>query len=289
MTKHSKRTQRVIEYTQIIIGATLVGLAYNMFLLPSKLAAGGISGISTVLFEVYAYSPALTQLLINIPIFIIGWITLGREFSGKSLIGTFWVPFIIYLTADISYVVTNPLLGAVYGGIILGAGLGIVYKGNGSTGGTAALAQILKKFTGLSSGYSQLIVDGFVVGASLIVFNLELTLFALMSIFVTSKAIDFIQLRTSATKLILIITEDELRIQSLIQDKIDRGLTKISSVGGFSERKKTMILCVVENAEAIYLKKALQEEDPASFVVFLNASDILGRGFSLDKYYGQKL
>src|SRR5690625_2551024 len=226
---------------------------------------------------------------INIPIFFIGWMTLGREFSGKSLIGTFWVPFIIYLTADISYVVTNPLLGTIYGGIILGVGLGIVYLGNGSTGGTAALGQVLKKFTGLSSGYSQLIVDGLVVAASLIVFNLELTLFALMSIFITSKAIDFIQLRTAATKLILIITEDEWRIQSLIQNKIDRGLTKIHSVGGFSEREKTMILCVVEKAEAIYLKKALQEEDPASFVVFLNASDIMGRGFSLDKYYGQKL
>ncbi|HLS60274.1 MAG TPA: YitT family protein [Virgibacillus sp.] len=289
MTKYSKRTQRIIEYTQIIVGASLVGLAYNMFLLPSKLAAGGISGVSTIIFEVYAYSPAFTQLIINIPIFIIGWMTLGREFSGKSLIGTFWVPFIIYVTADLPYVVTNPLLGAIYGGIILGVGLGIVYLGNGSTGGTAALAQVLKKFTGLSSGYSQLIVDGLVVGASLVVFNLELTLFALMSIFITSKAIDFIQLRTSATKLILIITEDEWKIQSLIQNKIDRGLTKIRSVGGYSEREKTMILCVVEKAEAIFLKKALLEEDPTSFVVFLNASDIMGRGFSLDKYYGQKL
>src|SRR5690625_6989446 len=106
MTKHSKRTQRMIEYTQIIVGATLVGLAYNMFLLPSKLAAGGISGVSTIVFEVYAYSSALTQLLINIPIFCIGWVILGRVFRGKSLIETFWVHIIIYLTAYISSVVT---------------------------------------------------------------------------------------------------------------------------------------------------------------------------------------
>lgn len=289
MIEQLKIRHTILEYVQIIIGATLVGFAYNMFLLPSQLAAGGISGVSTVLFEMYGFSPALTQLVINIPIFIVGWFALGNEFSGKSLVGTFWVPFIIFLTADIPYVINNPLLGTIYGGIILGVGLGTVYRGNGSTGGTAALAQILKKFTGLSSGYSQLIVDGFVVAASLIVFNLELTLFALMSIYVTSKTIDFVQLRTSSSKLILIITEEEGKIQSLIQEKIDRGLTKIRSVGGYSNDEKTMILCVAEQSEAVVLKKHLQQEEPSSFVVFINASDILGRGFSIDKYYGQKL
>ncbi|WP_042222196.1 YitT family protein [Oceanobacillus manasiensis] len=274
---------------KIIIGATLVALSYNIFLLPSKLAAGGISGISTILFETYGLSPAYTQMLINIPIFIIGWIALGKSFSWKTLIGTFWVPFIIWLSADIPYTVTNPLLGAIYGGIVLGTGLGIVYKGNGSTGGTAAIAQIVKKFTGISSGYSQLIVDGFVVIASIIVFSLELTLFALMAIYITSKTIDIVQLRTSATKLIMIITEEEEKIQQLIRDGIDRGITKVRSVGGYSNQDKTMILCVTEQQEAVQLKRILQKEEPASFVIFINASEILGRGFSLDKYYGQKL
>ncbi|WP_121605765.1 YitT family protein [Virgibacillus sp. Bac332] len=287
ITKHINKT--VLSYAQIIFGATLVALSYNLFLLPSKLAAGGISGISTILFEMYSLSPAYTQLLINIPIFIIGWLTLGKDFSWKTLVGTFWVPFIIWASANIPYTITNPILGAIYGGIILGIGLGIVYKGNGSTGGTAAIAQIVKKFTGLSSGYSQLIVDGFVVISSIIVFNLELTLFALMCIYITSKTIDIVQLQTSATKLILIITEKEEHIQSLIRDEIDRGLTKVRSVGGYSHSDKTMILCVAEQQEAFHLKKILQRDEPDSFVIFINASEILGRGFSLDKYYGQKL
>ncbi|MFD2629879.1 YitT family protein [Oceanobacillus kapialis] len=283
------RNRAVNDALKIILGATLVALSYNLFLLPSKLAAGGISGISTILFELYGLSPAYTQMLINIPIFIIGWIAMGKSFSWKTLIGTFWVPFIIWLSADIPYTVTNPLLGALYGGIVLGTGLGIVYKGNGSTGGTAAIAQVVKKFTGISSGYSQLIVDGFVVIASIIVFNLELTLFALMAIYVTSKTIDIVQLRTSATKLIMIITEEEEKIQQLIRDGIDRGITKVRSVGGYSNKNKTMILCVTEQQEAVQLKRILQKEEPDSFVIFINASEILGRGFSLDKYYGQKL
>lgn len=288
MTNRLTLKRSIKEYIQILIGATLVGLAYNVLLLPAKIAAGGISGVSTILYELYAFSPALVQFIINIPIFIVGWIILGKEFSGKSLVGTFWVPFTIWLTAGIPYVITNPFLGSLYGGVILGIGLGIVYKGGGSTGGTAALAQILKKLTGLSSGYSQLIVDGLVVFSSLIVFNLELTLFALMSIYVTSKTIDFVQLRTSATKLILIITEEEEKMQSLIQERIDRGLTKVRSIGGYTNQDKTMILCVAEQSEAVYIKKVLEKEEPSSFVVFINASDILGRGFSVDKYYGQK-
>src|SRR5699024_3892405 len=284
-----KENSSIIQYIQVIIGASLVGFGYNMFLLPSKLAAGGLSGVSTILFEVYQLSPALTQFLINIPIFLIGWLTLGKDFSGKTLVGTFWVPFVIWLTADLPFAITNPLLGALYGGILLGVGLGIVYKGNGSTGGTAAIAQIVKKFTGLSSGYSQLIVDSLVVITSLIVFNLELTLFALISIYISSKVIDIVQLRTSSAKLIMIITEEEKRMESLIRTGIDRGLTKVRSLGGYTNDNKTMILCVAERNEAVYLKKLLQQEDPGSFVIFLDASEIMGRGFSLDKYYGQKL
>lgn len=289
MNKHPRINHTLKEYILILAGATLVALAYNMILLPSKLAAGGISGVSTILFELYDLSPAYTQLLINIPVFIIGWLILGKDFGWKTLLGTLWVPFIIWLSADIPYTITNPLLGAIYGGIILGIGLGTVYKGNGSTGGTAAIAQVVKKFTGLSSGYSQLIVDGLVVFSSIIVFNLELTLFALMCIYITSKVIDRVQLRTSSTKLILIITEEEEKIQSLIESQIDRGLTKIRTVGGYSKENKTMLLCVTDQPEAVYLKKLLQKEEPTSFVIFIDASEILGRGFSLDKYYGQKL
>lgn len=279
----------LFEYIQVFIGAILVGLAFNMFLLPAKLAAGGISGVSTIIYELYEITPAMTQYIFNIPIFIVGWIFLGRAFSGKSLVGTFTVPSIIWLTTDLSFDVTNPFLASLYGGILLGVGLGIVYRGNGSTGGTAALAQILKKFTGLSSGYSQLVVDGLVVFTSLFVFNLELTLYALMCIFVTSKTIDVVQLQTSSSKLILIMTEHELKMKSLIQEEINRGLTKIQTVGGFSEEEKTMILCVVDKAEAVYLKKRLELEEPSAFVIFVDASDIMGRGFSIDKYYGQKL
>ena len=268
------------EYIQIIIGASLVGLAYNIFYLPARLAAGGVSGISTILYELFHFNPAYVQWIINAPLLIIGIIFLGKEFSAKTFVGTLFVPLVIWLTSDLPLSVDNPLLSAIYGGAVLGVGLGIVYRGNGSTGGTTLIAQVLKKYTGLSSGFSQLVVDGFVVVTSAFVFDFELALYALMSIYVTSKVIDFVQLQTSPTKLILIITDNEKKIQSIIQNEMNRGLTKVKSIGGYSNEEKTMILCVVEQSEAVYFKKLLQEVEPNSFVIFVNASEILGRGFS---------
>nr|WP_153730987.1 YitT family protein [Sporosarcina obsidiansis] len=283
MKTYTAKRKLITEYIWIMIGSVFVGLAYNIFFLPARLAAGGVSGISTILYELYQFEPAFVQWLINIPIFFLGLALLGKDFSLKTLVGTFFVPLTIYLSKDIPFAIDNPLLAAIYGGILLGVGLGIVYRGNGSTGGLATVAQIVKKYTGLSSGYAQLIVDGIVVIGSAMVFNLELALFAMMAIFVTSKVIDFVQLQTSPSKLVLIITEQEERVQTIIKEEIDRGLTKVRSIGGFSNQEKTMILCVVEQQEAIYLKKILQEEEPHSFVVFINASEILGRGFSLAK------
>lgn len=274
------RQSTVFEYIQIIIGASLVGLAYNIFYLPARLAAGGVSGISTILYELFQMTPAYVQWAINFPLLIVGIIFIGKEFGAKTFVGTMFVPLAIWLTEDISLVVDNPLLSAIYGGIVLGVGLGIVYRGNGSTGGTTVISQILKKYIGLSSGFSQLIVDGFVVITSAFVFDFELALYAMMSIYVTSKVIDFVQLQTSPTKLILIITDKEEKIQSIIKNEINRGLTKIKTIGGYANDEKTMILCVVEQSEAVYFKKLLQEEEPDSFVVFVNASEILGRGFS---------
>ncbi|OZI12017.1 hypothetical protein CEW92_08625 [Bacillaceae bacterium SAS-127] len=285
MINQTPKKKLFIEYAYIVMGSVLVGLSYNMFLLPAKLAAGGVSGISTILYEVYQFNPAYVQWIINLPLFVLGILLLGKDFSFKTLVGIFFVPFTIWLSADIPFKIDNPLLAAIYGGMMLGVGLGIVYRGKGSTGGTATLAQLLKKYTGLSSGYSQLIVDGFVVAASAIVFNLELALYAMMSIYVTSKVIDFVQLQSSSSKLVLIITEQEELIQSMIKDEVDRGFTKIHSFGGYSNKEKTLILSVMEQQEAIYLKKLLQEQEPTSFVVFLNASEILGRGFSLSKIY----
>lgn len=281
--------QTSLNYGYIVVGAALVGIAYNLFLLPAQLAAGGVSGISTILHELYGTKPALVQAIINLPLFIVGFLTLGKDFSVKSLIGTMMVPLTIFLTEGlVAKGSHDAFLSSIYGGIVLGVGLGLVYRGGGSTGGTAALAQILKKYANISSGFSQLIVDGFVVVASAFVFSFELALYALISIFVTSKVIDFVQLQTGDNKLVFIITNNEERVTSLIYEHVNRGVTQVQSFGAFSKTERALLLCVMEQREAIYFKQIISTEEPDSFVIFLNASEILGRGFSMAKVYGNK-
>ena len=279
-----KKTHKGLNYVFIIVGAILVGIAYNVFLLPAQLAAGGISGVSTILHELYNTKPALVQALINLPLFIVGFIALGKEFSYKTLLGTITVPLTIFLSESlVDKGSHDPFLSSIYGGIVLGIGLGLVYRGGGSTGGTAALAQILKKYANISSGFSQLLVDGVVVVASAFVFSFELALYALISIFVTSKVIDFVQLQAGDNKLVFIITDNEERVTSLIYEHVERGVTQVQSFGAFSKKERALLFCVMEQAEALYFKQIITNEEPNSFVIFLNASEILGRGFSKAK------
>lgn len=279
----------LIDILYTVIGSIIVGISYNLFLLPGQIAAGGISGLSTILNKMIGTDPALIQFIFNIPIFIIGWFTLGKSFSLKTVIATFIVPFTIFLTSSlVEKGTTDALLASLYGGIVLGIGLGLVYRGNGSTGGTATLAQIVKKYTGLSSGFCQLIVDAFVVILSAFVFNFELALYALISIYVTSKVIDIVQLHAGDNKLVFIITTKEQEIINLIHEHVERGVTSVNAFGGYNREGKSLLFSVMEQKEAIYFKQIITREEPDSFVIFINTSEIIGRGFSKAKIYRSK-
>lgn len=276
----------LIDIFYTIIGSIIVGISYNLFLLPGQIAAGGISGLSTILNKLFNTDPAFIQFIFNLPIFIIGWFTLGKSFSLKTVIATFIVPLTIFLTSNlVAKGTTDALLSSLYGGIVLGIGLGLVYRGNGSTGGTATLAQIVKKYTGLSSGFCQLIVDAFVVIFSAFVFNFELALYALISIYVTSKVIDLVQLHAGDNKLVFIITTKEQQVIDLIHENIERGVTRVNAFGGYNREGKSLLFSVMEQKEAIYFKNIITREEPESFVIFINTSEIIGRGFSMAKIY----
>lgn len=270
-------------YSLIALGALLVSVSYNVFLLPARLAAGGVVGISTLLYDLYQWTPAIVQWCINIPVFILGYFLLGRDFSIKTLVGTILLPFFIWVTSNLSYGVQDPMLAAIYGGIMTGVGLGLVFRGNGSTGGTTIIGQLIKKYTGLSSGYAQMIIDAMIVVAAMFIFDLELALYAMITIYICSKVIDFVQLHSSSSKLVLIITEQDEQVTHLIKNEIDRGFTKVWSEGGYSRNKKALLFSVVEQSEAVYLKELIQSQATESFVIFLNASDIIGKGFSLPR------
>lgn len=273
------RIEKIFEYIYILLGSAIIALSFNLFLLPNQIASGGVSGISTITDSVFGWEPAYVQWAFNIPLFIAGVILLGKQFGFKTLIGTIFLPFVVFLSNDMEPWTNDPLLGALFGGIGIGLGLGIVFLGKASTGGTDLAAQIINKFTGLSLGTCVALIDGLIVLTAAIVFDIERGLYALIALYVTSKTIDLVQIGLGRSKMVMIITGKQAEVREGILNKIDRGVTKLSAYGGYTDEERPTLMCVVDQTEFTKLKQLVKSIDPAAFVVVMDASEVLGEGF----------
>lgn len=269
----------IIEYFYVIAGAAVVAIGFNAFLFPNQVASGGVSGISTILHGIFGWNAGIVQYAFNIPLFIAGVLILGKKFGVKSLVGTLALPLFVILTEEWNAWTYNPLLGAIFGGIVVGAGIGLVFKGKASTGGTDLLAQIITKYTGLTLGTSVLLIDGLIAISAAIVFDIEKGLYALVGLYVTTKTIDIIQLGFSQSKMVYIITNKQDEIRDAIFREIDRGVTKIPAFGGYTGSEKPVLMVVVYQTEFTKLKQIVQTIDPSAFVIVSDAYEVLGEGF----------
>lgn len=277
--QNAPKFERALEYINVLIGSAIIALAFNVFLLPNQIASGGVSGISTILLNVLGWEPAYVQWAFNIPLFIAGVILLGKQFGVKTLVGTLFLPFVVFLTKNIEPWTNDALLGALFGGIVVGLGLGIVFRGNASTGGTDLAAQIITKYTGLTLGTSVVLIDGLIVISAALVFDIEKGLYALIALYVTSKTIDLVQVGFGRSKTAMIITNKQEEVRAGILNKIDRGVTKLSAYGGFTDNERPVLMCVVDQREFTKLKQLVKSLDPSAFVVVMDASEVLGEGF----------
>ena len=269
-----------MEYLHILVGAAIVGLSFNLFLLPNEIASGGTSGISTIMAAKFGFEPAFVQWAFNIPLFIAGVILLGRQFGVKTLVGTIFLPFVIYMTNDLEPWTTDPLLASIIGGMGVGLGLGIVFRGRASTGGTDLAAQILHKYTHISLGKCVAFIDGLIVISAAYVFDIEKGIYALIGLYATSKTIDLIQVGAGRSKMTMIISEDEREIRKAIFEKIDRGVTELTAKGGYTDSERPVLMCVVDQTQFTKLKQVVKDIDPHAFVVVMDASEVLGEGFN---------
>ena len=267
------------EYLFVIIGAAVIAFGFNVFLFPNQVASGGVSGISTILHGMFGWNAGIVQYAFNIPLFIAGVLVLGKKFGIKSFIGTIALPFFVILTAGWDAWTLNPLLGSIFGGIVVGLGIGLVFKGNASTGGTDLLAQIITKFTGLTLGTSVLFIDGVIAVSAAIVFDLEKGLYALIGLYVTTKTIDIVQLGFSQSKMVYIITRKETEVRDAIYKEVNRGITKLPAYGGYTGEERPVLMVVVYQTEFTKLKQVLKAIDPEAFVIVSDAYEVLGEGF----------
>jgi uncharacterized membrane-anchored protein YitT (DUF2179 family) len=273
------KAEMAIEYLYILIGSAIIAFSFNVFLLPNKIASGGVSGISTILHSVLGWEPAFVQWAFNIPLFIAGVIFLGKQFGVKTLVGTIFLPLIVILTKNAEPWTNDALLGSLFGGVGVGLGLGIVFRGKASTGGTDLAAQIIHKYTGLTLGTCVILIDGLIVVTAALVFDIERGLYALIGLYVTSKTIDLVQVGFGRSKMAMIITSKQEEVRAGILNEIDRGVTKLSAYGGFTDSERPVLMCVVDQTEFTKLKQLVKSIDPSAFVVVMDAAEVLGEGF----------
>jgi uncharacterized membrane-anchored protein YitT (DUF2179 family) len=271
----------LLEYLQIVIGSFIGSLGLTMFLVPNKVAAGGVSGLATVLHYLFGLPVGWTMLAMNIPLFVAGVIFLGKGFGLKTLAGALLFSVFTEATKNFPVLTHDLLLSTVYGGLILGAGLGIVFRARGSTGGSDLAAMLINYFIPtVSIGQGILFVDFFVIGLDGVAFNWELAMYSWIALYVSSKVIDLIQEGVNYSKAVYIISDEAENISRKILNEMERGVTFLGAKGAYTGEEKNVLMCVVTRLELTRLKNIVHELDPRAFVIVHDVHEVLGEGFS---------
>ena len=278
-----KLYQSGLWFSKIIIGSIIFAVGFNLFLNPNELNAGGISGLAMILVHLLGFgSVGTVTILMNLPLFIWGGVKIGRKFLIGSLVGMLAVSIALDALAFLPTPQTEPLLAALYGGLVCGLGLGIVFSTGGSTGGSDIIVRILKlRWNNVPIGIINTVFD-FVVAAltGLAFWDLSRTLYSGVAIFVTGRIIDAVVYRFDYSKVALIISDQHEAITKMINHDLDRGATYLHGEGSYSGQDKKVVLTVVKKQQIADLKRLVVEIDPNAFIVLQEAHQVLGEGFA---------
>ncbi|EGO62314.1 YitT family protein [Acetonema longum] len=269
-------------YAGITLGTVVTATALNMFLIPNKIAAGGTSGLATVFHHLWGWPVGVAMLGMDFPLFIGSVKVLGAGFGINTLFGSVVLSLSIDLLAPYTPVLTHDiLLSTLYGGVLSGVGMGLVFRFRGTTAGTDMAAAVVNKLFGVSLGRALLGIDCFVIAIAGFAFgSAELSLYALISLFVTTQIIDLIQEGPNSAKAFLIMSDRTAEIAQAIMAELGRGVTFLFGRGGYSGKEREMLVCVVSKKEVQAMKDLISKTDDKAFVIVADAHEVLGEGFT---------
>lgn len=265
------------------IGSALFALGFAMFLIPNDINTGGISGLAMILRELLGFGSIGTlTLLMNIPLFLIGGLKIGKRFFAGSLIGMVVSSVLIDLFALIPFATPEPLIGGLYGGVLCGAGLGLVFMAGASTGGSDILVRLLKKkYRNLPIGSISIMFDAMVVLLTGLVFrDISKALYSGVVVFVCGQVIDAVVYRFDYSRVALIISKEHEKIAKAISDQLDRGATYLHGSGSYTHQDIEVVLAVVRKGQLAELKELVMDIDENAFVIVQEAHQVLGDGFA---------
>ncbi|MFD9626758.1 YitT family protein [Peribacillus muralis] len=271
----------------ILFGAAIFAFGLVHFNMQNNLAEGGFTGLTLIIYQLVGINPSYSNLILNIPLFLIGWKYLGRTSFLYTLIGTvglsvwLWVFEKYQINIDLG---KDLMLVALFAGVFVGVGLGIIFRYGGTTGGVDIIARFAHRYLGMGMGRTMFIFDAVVIGLSILTYlDYRQAMYTLVAVFIGARVIDFMQEGAYAARGAMIISEKNMEIAEKIMKDMERGVTVLRGYGSFTRNDREVLYCVVAKNELVRLKNAITSVDPHAFVSVSEVHDVLGEGFTLDE------
>lgn len=280
MKKVIKQKIRIKELIEFIIGCFLVALAFNLFMSPNNLVAGGVSGFSLILKHFFGLNPSTIISIANISLIILSFLVLGKEKTKMTILGSILFPIFVSLTEHlstyISFKESEMILIAVFGGVLQGLGAGLIFRAGYSTGGTDILNMIVSKIFKISLGNSMFFTDGLIIVIGAFVFGFNHLMYSLIILYLISTITDKVVLGISDSKAFYIITSKEKEVKDFIINKLQHGVTVFNAKGGYNLEKQDVLMCVIPTREYYRLKEGIKEIDENAFFVVTDSYEVEG-------------
>jgi uncharacterized membrane-anchored protein YitT (DUF2179 family) len=275
-----------IDYFLITVGSILTAMSIVSFMVPNNIIAGGVSGLAIIVYRVFGLWVGAQMFVYNIVLFLLAFVTLGVGFGMKSIYSAVLMSLTVDLLQKLSFPVFDAsstqdgfLLVAIYGGVIAGAGMGLVLWRGASTGGTDIVAMILSKYLGFSTGTGLLISDSLITLLAVVVFGPIAAMYGIITIFTTSKTIDGIIEGIGNTRTAFVISKESEAIKEKVINEMERGTTMIKATGGFSGEDRPVLMVSIRRREIGQLRHIVKTTDRRAFVIVVNNSEVFGEGF----------
>ena len=273
------RKELLKDIVLITVGAFIYAFGVNYFFVANKLADGGLAGICVILHYLFNFNISITYLVLNIPLIIMGYKLIGGNFILKTFYGTMMTSLAFKVFQNHLGVMEDKLIASIFGGLIIGIGLGTIFLGGGSSGGSDILVKILNKYFDIPIGRAFLILDLIVLSVLGLLFGKDIFMYTLVGLFISTKAIDFIQDGVDMAKAMMIISDKSDEIKDEIMKQTGRGVTVLNAKGGYTNDNKNVLYCIMGRYEVTTVKRIVRNIDRRAFISISEVSEVLGEGF----------
>lgn len=276
--------RHIVRYAQIVLGALLTSLGYNLFLIPAHLLTGGISGIAIVIYYLTGLPVGAQNFVYNLPILYLAYRVFGRHYAFDTIFGTVVLSVLLDLTHFVVdwNVCANIVLNSVFGGVLTGIGFGMVFRVNANTGGLDVVGAVVKKYYAIDMGTVIFVLNFLIVAGSAFVCTLEEMLFTFISIYVIAELTNRVAAGLNREKSIVIISGEAEKICNDIMENVHRGVTYLDGRGGLTKEPRGILFAVVSLTQVGRVKTIVRHHDPQAFMIVSDTSEVTGKGFTLE-------